>query len=474
MFTAPQSDPVTFWQPSFSLPNVIVVAGEKTTLAPQLASVCPPDATFDMVHVTTPVDALPLVQRGRISALVLVEPGQGEGWSQLLIEALERPKTPRVLILAKRAPYTWTQGWIRLHPAVADAAAFRGLLTACLAESQRPPDRGVVTPADFFRAACCLEEAAWVRITADAGTGDLCYRAGQAVYAEAGRKSGRAAADEMLGWGDSSFEYRDFPAVLPSNLTVALAELSRATPPAAAAPAAAAPAPAPAPAEAAGTRPAANDLEEPDEFPSFGEAAEMATAGGDLDIEEPTEFPDLAMPIDATAMDVAAPGDGLDVDSPPFPEFEAGAEPFSAPAAQEAAAGGGEPVIAAAEEKPKKEDPPKITPADFGMRSTIFLSVALIENGVIETCEPASNFGNFDAAAIYHLFHGMERYAQQQSMGATNSVMLRAVQTSLVVARVPGTAKILAARLSGSKFGAAEEMELNRLLEQATAPIIFR
>ena len=68
------------------------VAGDRTpqtlsTLAPQLSSVCPPDAAFDMVHVTSPVDALPLIQRGRISAVVLIEPGIGSA----LAGSLEAP-----------------------------------------------------------------------------------------------------------------------------------------------------------------------------------------------------------------------------------------------------------------------------------------------------------------------------------------------------------------------------------------------
>lgn len=437
MFTGPQSDPVTFWQPSFSLPNVIVVASEKSAVAASLPSVCPPDAALEVVHALKPSDAVALVDRGRISLVVFSEPEQGEGWMQVIINGTLRPKTPRFLLLSRKAPVTHSQGWIRLHPVVHDAAALRNLIQSCVTEAQRPPDKGQITPVDLLRGAACLQEAAWVRINNGTASGDVCFNAGSVVYAETGRKSGRAAMDEILSWGACDFEYREFPAVLPANVSFSLSEVCGARP--------AAPEPPPAMAAPAAPPPTAVDLEEPLDFPSF-EAAEPEpeplTLAAELDIEEPEEFPQIesiaAIPDPEASIMADDIIGGLE---PEFPDFDS-AEP---------------------------EEPEPNT--DFGLCSTIFLSVTVIENGLIDTCVPASAYGSVDAPAIFHLFHGMERYSEAQHMGATNSVLLRATQTTLVVARVPKTEKLLAARLSGTKFGAAEEMELNRLIEQVLAPV---
>ncbi len=448
MFTGPQSDPVTFWQPSFSLPNIIVVASEKAAITPFLPSVCPADAAMEMVHVTNPLDALALVERGRLAAVLLVEAQAGEGWTQLIVNGLARQKAPRFVVMPKRAPLTHGQGWVRLHPAVNDPAAFRSLVSACVAEAQRPPDKGAVTPLDFFRGVCCFQEAAWVRVTGEAGTGDLCFRGGNAVYAEAGRKSGRAAIDQILSWGPCTFEYRDFPAVMPTNANQSLTEATCGKNH-----------------TAAPVVETSSDLEEPTEFPAFAfeDTVEAGAVPADLDIEEPTEFPELSAESEAMEADAAATAAAAsdDLDAPPFPEFSGADEP--------------EIEASAAEPERSPELEAQAAPGgDFGLRSTIFLSVAVIEDGVLESCEPASSSSSFDAAAVYHLFHGMERYSQAQAMGGTHSVLLRATQTSLVVARVAGTEKILAARLSGTRFGAAEDMEMHRLMEQVTAPVVFR
>lgn len=436
MFTAPQSDPVTFWQPSFSHPNVVVTASAKSPLAPALAGLWPVDANLEVVHVYNASDALTLVERGRVAVVAVVEPLEEEGWTQLLMGALARAKTPRFVLLSSKASQETAAGWLKMKMR-ADAGMLKTLVNEAAAESQRGPDRLAVRPLEILAAVSAFPEAAWLRFTGDPATGDICFRNGVAVYAESGKKSGRAALDEILSWPACECEYREYPSVLPSNVNALLADLVRG---AAAVSHTSAPAP-------------ALELEEPSDFPDFVAepvAAAFASEDPDEGIPEPDE-----MAIDA-ALDMLA-AEAAEVPAE-FPAPEAEPETVAPAAAGEV-------------DSPDSLDvfdlPASQQLASPDLRSTIFTCVAVMEEGVVELCEPPAGYKEFDPSSICHTFNGIRQLVESRSMGLTNSVLIRATQSSLVVAQVPGSKRVLAAKFSGLRFGAAEEMELHRLLENA-------
>jgi hypothetical protein len=470
MFTAPESDPVTFWQPSFSQPNAVIAAPAKSPLAAGLASLWPPDSAVEVVHVYTAADALTLVERGRIGILALVEPFEAEGWTQLLAGALARSRTPRVVLLSSKAPYETRTGWLRMR-ATSDAASLRSLVVEAAAESQRGPDRLAVRPIEVLAAAAPFPEAAWLRFTGDAATGDICFRNGVAVYAETGRKNGRAALDEILAWPHCEFEYREYPSVLPSNVNVLLADLTR--------PQAGGARPAP--------EPAAVEMEEPTDFPDFAAATvpsdpqDVAWPEAEPPVPEPEEFAlgGVVASHDQDWQEPQAeswPGQTVanwpeqpaeDWQAQPAGQWQREPEAAAAPGADVPGAGVPSADVDLPETLDVFEMPASAQLASPDLRSTIFTSVAVLEDGVVELCEPPSGYKEFDPSSICHTFNGIRQIVESRGMGATNSVLIRATQSSLVVAQVPGAKRVLAAKFSGLRFGAAEEMELHRLLENA-------
>lgn len=479
MLTTPQDDPVTFWQPSPLHPNVVMVAPdlpEWRVMASQLGA---GDEKLELVHVLAPSDAMKLVERGRITAVILSHPVAEEGCVELLVTGFSRQQGPKFLIFSVAALPVRAGGFVKLLRPGTDAASVKKTVQQACSEILMGKEKTSVSPAEFLAGVAGFPEPAWIRITNERGaSGDICFRNGQAIYSETGRLSSLGAAQEILSWGPSKFEYRPLPSFLQGNLDARLVDLLAGR--------GGAPAPVRGPEPAAGQRQVSEPVRtapahvpQPASYqpaPSYPPPPPNRTPSG----QPPPPVRGFGT---RPAMTPPAPSPGLHVVPPPAPPPPVPDDDLAIEEPQELAVWQ---VSETAEEMYDLEEPPvpsfaaEEPPApafaaeagdfrDLDLRSTLFDAAVLLDGGEIVACEPKSEVAHFDAVGTWGLFEGVRQLSKAQKLGVTQVLQIRCNQASLALAQAADGRRLLAARVKGAHFGAAEEMELRRLLELVAA-----
>lgn len=461
--------------------NILAVAPEDAPFVSKLQELRQTHPGYEIVSVAKVEDALKLLRRGTIAAVLLYGHPAKPGTAEFVIEGLSKDRPPRFVVFCDDAPGGLPAGQsvVRVVRSGMEAAPIARLLEQCCQEFDQMA-RNDLTPLDLLEALVHCPDAAWIRVTHESGeSGDFCIQAGRAVYCEVGRMSGTTAAARLLSWTPCRFEYRDFPSFVSPNLDRALADLrslqlQNATQPqnanrvapseprpsavstAKPAPAAAATPPSrtedamveeptdfpvlahmeassvPAWPESAPAEPlgAERSLDEPDEFPAFSVDGEA-----EIRVEEPTDMLSLHDVLEAAANGVASaePGLGLDELNPEeplsFPDFE----------------------VAPARE-PNSD-------------STFFASVAVVSFDHLLSCNPPDEAAFFEARALFEVYDRVNRYSRLQGLGDQDFLVIGGKKATIAIAPIAGSDNLLAVRLKGQNLGDPERYELHRLQE---------
>lgn len=480
--------------------NILAVAPEDAPFLLKIQELKQDHQNYEIIAVSKIEDALKLLRRGTIAAVLADGNPRTHGLAELLVEGLSKDRAPRFVVFFKDAPggLTAEQSWVRIVRSGIDGSQLGRLLEQCCQEFDRMPSKNTLTPLELLEALAYSPDEAWIRVTHESGeSGDLCIRDGKAVYCEVGRMSGATAAARLLAWTPCRFEYRDFPSFLMPNLDRSLSDLRSLRLQNAAQPqgvnrisSSGIPGAPPAPsAPPAATEPA---VEEPTEFPVLENLAwavtekpaswqpvrmQLATDSPDSMPDEPEEFPafrfdgdgdfrveepsDMAALHELTSLGtpvaagstaaaegspdlrfaVSAEGDEAVTEEPlSFPDFD------MAPAANTAAA--------AAE-----------GPADSRTESSFFAAVAVVSFEHLLSCQPADEATFFEARTLHDLFGHATRYSRMQGLGDQDFVVIGGKKATIALAPIHGSESLLAVRLKGQNLGDPERYELHRLQE---------
>lgn len=452
----PLADLLHTWRPANDKPNVLAVASPSDPFVARLLGLRQGEPPCEVVALEDPEVALRLLRRGRINVVVIEErPGQAGG-VDLLLEALGKSPRPRILLISDRgsAQEAREPRTVRRVPGGIDAGNLRRLVGAAAAESENADQPGV-SLAEVLDAIRYFPDECWLRVMHPDGSGDLCLRGGRAIYAEAGRKSGEPAAMEMVRWRACQFEVRDLPGYLPQNANLSIADMLGAGGVVSAAPASA-------------PMPAAATVEV--EAPQADDPGAMPEPGSDWAGLEPEDVPEFLASSSSDDLSPSAPEFDWDVEEPAeFPmDFTessgtdlAGAGPTADLAALATAAAPTQP--------PAPPAAPAAPPPAADL--AVFASVAVVsESGTIENCQPREDAVSYDPAALRQCFDAARDYALNFGFGPVTMMPLFTSRGGLVIAAVPGSARLIAARLPAPRFGEREQAAVQRLqraLEQA-------
>ncbi len=331
------------------------------------------------------------------------------------------------------------------------------------------------------------------------------------MYCEAGRLSGDNAAKALFSWGACSFEFREYPGFLRSNMDCRLSDVlssggKEASSGSQAPPAAKAPAEPPEKkpetngsatrsvwwmppatngetmAASAGAGPGkAPVVDAPVQTPPAARLVSLpkpeAFEPPEADIEEPLDIPVLAGLVAEDKADPSALA-GADLDFAEDP-----AEPVFDPTIPEPEILVEEPPDLYFAETPVGgiEEPmlPEFdgiltmpSPGESALRSEVFASFAVIQMAgwVAETVFPES--ANFDWEGLEDLFLHASDGADRNALGSMRRFMVIGETGAMVAAQVRNTDRVLVVRTRDRYFGELEESEWSRLLEAVavTAP----
>lgn len=304
------------------------------------------------INTVSNVEELLRLSRKGTLAWAILDKFPAAGFTELLVSAATSPPaageetSPRILLLSSAAwplpALSSTPVQVLPHPP--DKPALEELLL----RSESDESDQALTPSAFFALLAGTKEEAWIRVNAERRIGDLCIRAGKAIYAEAGTETGDSAALRILGWSGCSYEYRDLPSFLRSNMDWPLTDLiarvrpdsharpeSPAAPPSQTSPqpeapeASATPAPGP---------PITNfDLDPlPEPEPPVFRTSLTEIRNPEAVTEEPTELLALLEVTSGFSAEATPPAAACSPD--PLPDFEAPATPAPLPVASAAPA----------------------------------------------------------------------------------------------------------------------------------------
>ncbi|MBL8226843.1 MAG: hypothetical protein JNL98_00135 [Bryobacterales bacterium] len=468
--------------------NILAVAPEDAPFVSKLQELRQNHPGYEIVSVVKVEDAIKLLRRGTIAAVLLYGHPTKPGTAEFVIEGLSKERPPRFVVFCDDAPGGLPAGQsvMRVVRSGMEATPISRLLDQCCQEFDQMA-RNDLTPLDLMEALVHCPDAAWIRVTHESGeSGDFCIQAGRAVYCEVGRMSGTTAAARLLSWTPCRFEYRDFPSFVSPNLDRALTDLrslqlQNATQPqganrvsfngSASVPPSVVAATKPAPAAAAPQPPR---TEEPS-------------------VEEPTDFPVLAQLDTDSSPAWAAPSappelDGAErsMDEPDeFPAFTADAEPeirVDEPtdmlslhevleAAGPAVNGAGSAARAQGMDELNPEEPLSFPDFDVAPAkepnsgSTFFASVAVVSFDHLLSCNPSDEAAFFEARALFEVYDRVNRYSRLQGLGDQDFLVIGGKKATIAIAPIVGSENLLAVRLKAQNLGDPERYELHRLQE---------
>lgn len=452
------SDLINSWCSAFDRPNILVAAPIGTDLTKTIQALSQGESPCEVVCVETLEDALILCKRGRISVLVISEQLEEPGRLDLILASLEKERPPKIIVLSDSVPPSPPDTHIRLLPKHPDAKLIRRLVLACAKEfdEKRPV---TVEAKELLRSLANCPDEGWLRITNAEKFGDIIIQDRKVIYAEAERRYGEAALALIFSWPDCKFEPRSIPGFLAPNMNVLVRDAihinkGQDSPQ----PAAQKPEPQKAPQPAAPEPIESISVDEFDESmmpetPQFMQAAEaeerrveeMASLNEAVS-EEPDEMPSF----DARAADhelpVEEPQD-LMLDDPLIP---AATNASAAPASEAA--------------------------ATVRVSDSVFAAVAVVADGIprLESCQPQAESRHFEPQLIREMYDLSKRYGQRIRISGGPIVQLTLGTCVLVISELPGSKRLVAVRLRGQRFEAAEAAELKRLQETLaiTSPLV--
>jgi hypothetical protein len=445
-----QEELVNSWRSATDRPNVLVVDATQGPWVSHLLAMRSGERPCEVIVADTVEIGLRLLRRSSITVVAVDGDAASAGSVELVVEALAKEHPPRVLVFSAQASHrdAAVKRPVRRVRKDLEADTLHRLIQQCAVEcAQRDKER--TAAAELLEAVAGLPDALWLRITNRRGeAGDLCIRGGSAVYAEVSRQMGEAAGVRILSWTDCEFEAREMPECLRPNMNRSLSQIGRglATAPAA---------------SAAGSdiylmpevnaAPAAASAKEP-----AAPVMAVAMADDEPPIDEPLDFPTLEQFAgEAAEMDSLAEPEDL-------PSFE----------------------MEAAEPDLSVEEPVDImTDVDFALATietgpeirvteSLFAAVAVLGSGAggLESCQPASEAGYFDAAWLRGHYVQAEQYALSRGLGLPLAVPILTELGGVVVAPLGSSReRLLAVRLRTPNFGDLELAELKRVYESLPA-----
>jgi len=110
------------------------------------------------------------------------------------------------------------------------------------------------------------------------------------------------------------------------------------------------------------------------------------------------------------------------------------------------------------------------TGSEIRVTGSLFAAVAVLGGtGGLESCQPASEAGYFDAAWLRGHYVQAEQYALSRGLGLPLAVPILTELGGIVVAPLGGRERLLAVRLRTPNFGDLELAELKRVHESLPA-----
>lgn len=404
--------------PDVTRTNVLVVGPEEAPFVRAALELSRDQPTMEVVARERISDALHLLRRASVALVVLDGQPVESGSLELILEGLQKTVPPRFLVASSQCRTPTHHATLGTIPRDIRPAVLRTLLEVEPSEGLPTANHPGVCPRDLLAAAADFPDAAWLRIMHPNGqTADLCVAEGKAIYCELGQLKAIEALWQVLSWPACLYEYRELPSFLQHNLDRPLREIT-------------------------GAPPRTGSFEMP---PARCEPAAAHTSDPVLTPEEPTEF----------AVDFAAQPTGQSAwelleepEEPAFADF--GAQPSAASADS----------LYADLEEPSFFPDFSAEPAD-----PHFASIAVIkDNGAgLESCRPAAEESCYDARALREVWNHARHYAQLCHLTPVDHVQIVCAGSITVVASIPGSERLVAARVHGSTFGAAEEAALRRI-----------
>lgn len=468
-----QAELVNSWLPASDRPSVLLVAPPSADNDSILDTLPGALAGLDVVRAEDFAVGVKLLGRGPITVLVIGSLPEG-GAVELVVEALGKANPPRMLIVSEEAA-----AWKSNSPTGITCLrrSQQEILAAVTAAAKEPAStpRPKIRCGDVLGAISYLPDEIWLRVCSESGEfGDICVRAGKAVYCETGRILGDEAAAAIAQWTNCLYETRPFPEFLQPNLSRALSEI--ATPGKAAdvkPPAAPAVPTTPGTAVKAIPMPPVS-TEEPVDLPAFDwdlpspDAVEQAMAAG---VDEPLGMPDFDLPQGAASQDddpaepefdLSAPEVDILVDEPlelmldDVGDFETSLHDMEEPELP-AFAGYGADVQ------------PEERTFDTSTVSLFPAYAVISDSGRLESCQPETDASYFGAEALRVFFDRGAAYANRHQLGEAPIMQIGGGSHGIVVTAIPGSKRLLAVRIPGNRFGEVEEGELRKLAAALTS-----